>query len=1503
MLETATLGVNARLTNARAKQENLLGAQMTLEPSDGGDAQVATMDRRVIQLKARSTGATWSLHEVVTKVLPDLYRAVKLPHDGTSFEFVTEGRMGDWEDVYTGFRSMAGRSPGRNPRLALDDTLPIAFTSRSSGWGTRTQRAVFDHIVASVRKSAPEEEPLVLTRHRVWALLSNFSFTGELKRADLVRRIDALLHDIIDFAEGVEEKRNALVGGLLELAAKGNAIISPDGYLSKHGIDATPLSDWNTHHRKAAALFETALLNRGYDAAIDVRKGIGERLRSSWDLRKPLLAVTGESGVGKTWSLHALGMALLSEGDLPVLVEASGSAIDDLQTAANRFWQDIKGNDGTISPQRLACRWQRVDPRNRRFVILLDGVTDPVEATAIAREDLEGWGFRIAITCPPAVADALAEDHRERVQVHENSDFSPGERDAFLKLHLGPAWVSVPADVQDLLRKPVLAGVYRKIAEPDPRWHPEDEYALIQRFWDRVTAAKHKGRALDGSTLRQVALSFLNGSAYDWFFTNILQGAHVPYPWSADHLTASGLDADMIERLISTSWLQPDTIGHFRIAHDRLACFALAHGLAELEYSKRIPPDELAHVFGELLRHKPGHDQINLGYVPMDLLFLLLEQGRHETAVELIEAVDQYDYDLAEGLYDHLLPTLGERVIPALVSRLTSSTDVVRTNLLVDALRALPPAEVATTVGPLLENPSPRVVRAALRILSRCPAAKALDQLWHLHKDMQTRPDYYLGRPGPAVLLYRESFDALRAAVRLDPSWLARFIQQSDPNTEPVHDLAYLVANLDDNGETWYATKQVLFQKVAADKQRALATCISLHHDTTEQDWLAANLDGEYDLIGPSAFRGLALLNPDRALAELSKIPIDDLIFTRGWYLPRLLITRPKETTRKLHEIIAGHDSPMKAARVFGDDPNAMNTDTFSLLLAELEKAIASRIATGNHEQPPIYHTLNQLGHTHREDLLAILSRSQTLETVLVRLLATRANETKALCHDLDAKAARQLLFLINGTGWVCDNNRRLRSSDRHERLAAIEESWKRADTQTRTMLTTATRGTQKWEGHPVEQTKAAEALAVLGETTAVVEAVIQHGMKTSAYLDGLISASRPFPDAAMQPAFDTLDKPGAILAVGFGRRSDRLDDVLRLLHDAAPDSETALACLHTLGYLGDNQPSVLAALRDHLDNEKTSWTAERALLRINTQEALEVLAQHAPLDPELAITLFAFYRDTSAFNTLTQALRTLDSGNARQLLAGAITNLPDEDLKTLVQQPTVAQHLRDQALASEGRFWFSGEKVQACRALALVDPDTAYLAAEKALNDPDAHDRLSYPRAIVRIDCERAINTLINTASLDQPEALLGAIGRALAPLRPADDAIIAMLDAADQTARKNACAVAAKRQPINALHEALLGTIDDGAPAVADAAVDSLNEIHTTAELLQIAEALPNEDDRDRQWVLLDLLLRHGDPGDEGAPLLPWQRPLRELPYPLWHHARNAIERSRRDMARKTR
>ena len=73
-----------------------------------------------------------------------------------------------------------------------------------------------------------------------------------------------------------------------------------------------------------------------------------------------VLVVTGESGTGKSWIVNALAELATRDVAIPVLLESRGSAEQDLQKVAERFWYEIHDGEDCLHISRIAKRLRRV---------------------------------------------------------------------------------------------------------------------------------------------------------------------------------------------------------------------------------------------------------------------------------------------------------------------------------------------------------------------------------------------------------------------------------------------------------------------------------------------------------------------------------------------------------------------------------------------------------------------------------------------------------------------------------------------------------------------------------------------------------------------------------------------------------------------------------------------------------------------------------------------------------------------------------------------------------------------------------------------------------------------------------------------------------------------------------------------------------------------------------------------------------------------------------------
>ncbi|MCH7687806.1 MAG: hypothetical protein IH899_14170, partial [Planctomycetes bacterium] len=336
LLSASRARIKSVSTNASGKFEEVF---LTLEPAGGGgDLVVTEGPRRIVeQLKARPDGGKWSLREVVEDVIPDLYLGCSDTETNSTFRFVTEGRMGRWESVYKFFQSLRRRTfPLDDPISGLDGAAKLSFGGHKRAgddkafWNkdSYTEATMFECIVAEVRKrkTVRECEDVWKTQRKLWRLLGNFEFFGGQDVLQLQREIDSHLLALVDHHEEIPQIRDAMALDLARRATAGGAEIEVLSFFRDHGLDAVPLSDWSRLRANATRQVDTYLELRAYDADLDVRSSRAVAALDDWPKTTPILAVSGESGQGKSWRAYRMAVEARPLPQIVVTIDATGNA-------------------------------------------------------------------------------------------------------------------------------------------------------------------------------------------------------------------------------------------------------------------------------------------------------------------------------------------------------------------------------------------------------------------------------------------------------------------------------------------------------------------------------------------------------------------------------------------------------------------------------------------------------------------------------------------------------------------------------------------------------------------------------------------------------------------------------------------------------------------------------------------------------------------------------------------------------------------------------------------------------------------------------------------------------------------------------------------------------------------------------------------------------------------------------------------------------------------------
>ncbi len=884
-------------------------------------------------------------------------------------------------------------------------------------------------------------------------------------------------------------------------------------------------------------------------------------------------------------------------------------------------------------------------------------------------------------------------------------------------------------------------------------------------------------------------------------------------------------------------------------------------------------------------------------------------------------------------LYEQLLPTLGPRVVPALFGRLKKAAlagDRELLRLAADAIASAGGGGAGPAAAALLDDPSPLARRAAMRVLALKPAAGCLDRLWDIHCQMDSDRQPYLFPEERPPSVYSDSFAALLACVRQEPGWLEGAARRATP-AEPVHDLAYLLGNLDGQEALWLACKADLLAKIPSRRERSLASNIYRHRDASEAAWLVERVDREDDMLGAWAIRALCRIDPDLAARELARLPPRLWGPSARWCFREVMRHRPAEARACLLAKLA-EPGATDIVTVYQDDSGAVDVATVEALLDRLAQVLADELAQDPPPASPEFFVLCQLlaGMNRLEQLQAIEGRrgSPLEERLAGWLLKVGPITGQAACATRDC--ARRVLGKVGGAGYTRVINAHLASENFYARTIGYRIAARRPDGQTVDLLLQHARKEELHpEAGPAEQGFAAVALADIGESRAAVESVVRWGLATLESVPRRL-AEMPLDDDALAPALEALAgeagavPAGAILAIGTGRRSERRGELagrVRAILRAAPaDSEAARACLIALRLLHDQAEEAVGLATPHLDVPAHARDAATILARVGTDAALDALLGllRRALAPNGRDAAWALEQAVQGWGGLIVFLldqpRTAEAVSAMigqaveacwaparpGFIGRVLVQVPDaRPLEKAFGDAAAAEALHEAAYARPGGIWFAGSRAAAIRCLARFDPVAAREAAAAALLDRDARDRERYPALLAEIDPAGAVPLLMELMRAEEDMRVKRAAGRAAARLAGVAAAGLAGRLAgwardADASRRRAACWlmgwVPALYKPDAPGLRAALGDPDESVAAAAD---EALARLRDEEHAWTLADAIAKEADGPRRWRLLCCLISLADPGDDYGPPPRWaEQVCQVLPPALLHHLRAVSE-----------
>lgn len=1256
--------------------------------------------------------------------------------------------------------------------------------------------------------------------------------------------------------------------------------------------------DWIKIGNAANECLSKQLRRHSYNATEDVKGQCVKDVLSLWSSNKSILLLSGSSGQGKSWLMYATALTLSLEGKIAVLVEATGDSSKDIQTAADIFWQEIKGHSSTKNLRGIVAALRKSSWETDHWLtLLLDGVQDKTEAQELASLPWEDWGIKVAISCLPEVAEIFAEKSKGRHVKFHTDGFTITELHEYLRRRLGSNWYKIPSDVMNTLHRPLLAKIYCDLAE-GKSWHPNNEYELFDKYWGRL----NKGISLNSAGLKTLAYSLLHGGSY---------------PWPNDRITRVGLNNEAVKTLVQLGWLQKAPNGCFEIWHDRLLNWAVAESVIAAFQSNEIGSVTLCNQLKELFQSEHAYSGKYLGYVPMDVIWMLVNREilPCNLSTQVVEAIEDTDWHYKDALYSQLLPTIGPRIIPTLFERLeriVAQDDVIMSNQVIDAITSFSHDDVVILASNLLSNELPLAQRAAMKILARRPCQSVLDNLWELHCRMKLNPEPYLREHEHYYSVYDDSFGALKSCVKLCHDWLEKTINRTD-STQPIYDLAYLIANLDDGHDVWLRCKTRLFEKVDPSKERCLATNIYKFSDSSKLDWLLDRIDRNDDLLGASALRALIRINPDKAVEEMVRLSSFELYLSRQSCFSELLIRKPKETYAKILQMMKNSSNVWEIARVFQGNENSVNKKILDYILDALESLLNKELENPSpNNQHPLYLPLSLLSNIYRLHLLECFQnkKGSSLEDKLTSWLLSIGPRFTRGPDRPEQEPAIEILYKIGGSGFTKVGNSWLNADNHYGRFDGLKLAMKRYDQQTIEQLVQVAQQDELWDDFPLEQGMAAFVLAQIGQADAVIKAILRWGLQTDSKVTNWRWEHTPLNDDAMSPAFDVLEpaskvSPGAIMAIGVGRRTDKSNIVRNILQNSSVSSKVALACIITLGRLYDDSPETTELIARHLEIESHRHAARVALLRIMTDNALDRLLDHLEKDYDewLAVQLLDYEHSFArALHNIQKHLENKSEMYKLQMVSNlSRTARGDKILSTLLRQTKFQDVVRTGVCIDENSpSWHVGLKASAIKILARFDRDTAFEAAWAMLRDTNAHDREYYPYIMVNINKQRAIPALLTQLAVENSVLVIWAIGRSLSTtniLVPIDH----WLNSSDTSQKLAASRLAGWLKPSAVLETNLKACLNEVDERISQAARESIERISIAREVKVLVEAINYEQDLSRKWILLDCLLAIAEPGDKHTNWPCWAyRLIKTLPSPMQLHFVETIKKRKEELAR---
>jgi len=822
----------------------------------------------------------------------------------------------------------------------------------------------------------------------------------------------------------------------------------------------------------------------------------------------------------------------------------------------------------------------------------------------------------------------------------------------------------------------------------------------------------------------------------------------------------------VINRLEASGWVQQNDDGDVELWHDRLLGWAVAKASVHRLCHNRLTHEQL-EAFLNSVEKREDLTLRRLVYLPMDLLWLMLDPQSplmlHQAAQRVLNALDhESGYGIeAERLYQEVLPTLGSRIAPLLITHLKEMNPQEPhplPKLVASALSVVSdgePDEVKRHIGTCLYDTSSSLQEVGLRLLAKVPDSDATERVWELHRPLARNPSDDFRR-------HELTSRAFSATVGVAPDRAARLFRQPDCDGSDLATVLYALAgsNGEKPAEVWARNKREWIEWVPPEKSRCLVNCILRFRDRDELDLLERLVSSEEEIVGPWALVILALFDPVRAVGLLYVPPANRLFGLQQRLAQIFLAFAPDKMLAEVRRLASQHPdvAPVYLQMlVLGGD--RLGPEAVDALVEWADRSLRQYLSDPEHQDKhQLYQPLTALASFHGSIGLQQFENyaGSPFEGRLADAALRWADNTSGYVDHV-MENTLTVLLKIGGEGLTRVNNAQLKAQSWQICVKGCEWAPIRPNNETRRLLGDLARSESLEAGgnrpFPIVQQKAADALAAVGEDAALIRAILRWGTQISPYVTQLRQGQNEMSDAAIKPAADLLDTPhdewysNAILALGQSGRTDYRRRIQNIFRDSRPDSSVALCAVLALAHLGRCGEELLPyAISQYRSGYYKFPTLQLLQLRLPDEAEFlvpQLLPESPPYDEMDQRLIVYMATDLSRRPFVEQQLS--DVWKNRATIGTSF--LFDRPHVLDPTQPDEQEELWRRATSVDCGIHVGGEQAGAVERLAKTEPEAASDVAEQAIRR-QAGDWAKLPEVLLKSEVPHAVSRLVDIAA-----------------------------------------------------------------------------------------------------------------------------------------------------------